>query len=187
MSTLSQQLGIRRRIDRTVSPLQHRQTVRLGEGRNGMTPNNIVEIAARVADKHKESGPNAAHQRRRLDCGLELRRVRGRGNRLDGDTVISTATPVARATLRLVAARIENGRYRQIKRLLSLIVVLTGRGYSIVELATHFGVSTKTVRRDLQALEAINIPVYNDVDDDADGGVQLLLWRVDKCWMKRFL
>ncbi len=55
MSTLSQQLGIRRRIDRTVSPLQHRQTVRLGEGRNGMTPNNIVEIAARVADKHKES------------------------------------------------------------------------------------------------------------------------------------
>lgn len=83
--------------------------------------------------------------------------------------------------------RSEGGRNTQTKRILTLAILLSRRAYALTELAELGGVSTKTIRRDLHALECIGIPVYMTSDDDSDFGGPLKLWRVDPHWMRKFV
>lgn len=79
-----------------------------------------------------------------------------------------------------------NERLVSTRRLISTIVLLSSRGYSIAEIAKRHDVSIKTVYRDLKAIEDLNIPLYKSevtLDSMAERG----LWSVDKHWMKRFL
>ena len=82
-------------------------------------------------------------------------------------------------------------RYTQFKRILSLAMMMSGREYSVYQLAKIKKVSTKTIRRDLQAMEEVGIPLYNEkIFDDGRKGTafaSVMTWRVDRHWMKRFL
>jgi len=78
----------------------------------------------------------------------------------------------------------ESQRGGQCKRIVRLIVRLSGRGMTIREIASSAGVSTKTVRRDMRILEEISIPVFQDRNEDSMG--ERIVWRVDPHWMRRF-
>lgn len=81
-------------------------------------------------------------------------------------------------------------RTGQTKRIIRLIVLLSGPcGYSIAQLSKRFEVGQKTVRRDLRAIEELEIPLYEDSNSDAGDDVMgnaTKLWRVDRHWMRRF-
>ncbi len=82
------------------------------------------------------------------------------------------------------------GRLAPTRRLLRLIVLLSGsRGYSIFDLSKQLEVGTKTIRRDLRAIEDLEIPLYEDDEADMDhrAGHATKLWRVDRHWMRRFV
>lgn len=76
-------------------------------------------------------------------------------------------------------------RSKQLKRVISTIVMLSNRPYSILELAQKHGVHTKTVRRDMRAIEELEIPLYESSSylDTQNVG----LWRVDRHWMRKFI
>jgi predicted DNA-binding transcriptional regulator YafY len=65
-------------------------------------------------------------------------------------------------------------------------VLLSKRGYPLMEIAERFQVSTKTIRRDLRALEDIGVPVFIDTDEERDGRL-LRLWRIDRYWIQQFM
>lgn len=69
------------------------------------------------------------------------------------------------------------GRSSQFKRALSIIIRISYRGYRISELANLCGVSTKTIRRDIRAIEDLDIPVY----------IEDTMYRVDRHWMDQFV
>ena len=69
-------------------------------------------------------------------------------------------------------------RGTQTIRVIRLAIALSQRAYKVVELAEKFGVTTRTIHRDLTVLDAIGIPVI----------VEGSCWyRVDAHFMRRFL
>lgn len=56
-------------------------------------------------------------------------------------------------------------RNRQIIRQWQLLRALEHRGRTLHELAGDLDVTTRTIRRDIEALEAAGFPLYDDVDD----------------------
>ena len=82
-------------------------------------------------------------------------------------------------------------RYRQLRRMLHLIFMLSKRGYTVYQLKKRFNVSSKTIRRDLSAIQEVGIPVYIELiyDDDRekDLGGQIRAYKVDHRWADQFL
>ena len=67
-------------------------------------------------------------------------------------------------------------RNRQVVRQWEVLSLLEGRPRSLGEMAAAVGdagVTTRTIRRDLEALEAAQFPVYNETDDDG-----IIRWRL---------
>jgi predicted DNA-binding transcriptional regulator YafY len=68
-------------------------------------------------------------------------------------------------------------RNRQVVRQWEILRLLEDRGRALDELAGAVGdrgVTTRTIRRDLAALEAAGFPIFDDVDDDGARRWQLL-------------
>lgn len=60
-------------------------------------------------------------------------------------------------------------------RVLSILRLLQhSRSYTLTELASRFGVTTRTIRRDLAALEEVGYGIRCDYDDDGRGGWSLV-------------
>ena len=52
-------------------------------------------------------------------------------------------------------------RNRQLRRVLKLLTLIVERRRSIIELSGELAVTTRTVRRDLQAIEYAGLPIYD--------------------------
>lgn len=67
-------------------------------------------------------------------------------------------------------------RNRQIVRTWEILQLLNGQPRTLDELAGSVasGVTTRTIRRDFEALEAAGFPLYDDVDDDGKRRWRLL-------------
>jgi Mn-dependent DtxR family transcriptional regulator len=77
-----------------------------------------------------------------------------------------------------------NERGLQLMRLMRLIFLLSGRAYRLSEIADHFKVSPKTVRRDLHILESVDLPIYTERAQLEDCRF-VLLWRIDPRWISK--
>jgi predicted DNA-binding transcriptional regulator YafY len=80
----------------------------------------------------------------------------------------------------------ETGRGRQVKRVLQIIIMLSGRAYTLEEIADRFDVSQKTIRRDIKMIEAVDVPIYQ-TEAQLDSVKFRKLWRVDPRWVTRRL
>jgi len=80
----------------------------------------------------------------------------------------------------------ENGRGRQVKRILHMILMMAGRGYTLAELAERMEVSVKTIRRDITMIEDCDVPAYMETAQLETAQFQKL-WRVDPRWMSKRL
>lgn len=80
----------------------------------------------------------------------------------------------------------EHGRGRQIKRILHMILMMSGRGYTLAELADRMEVSVKTIRRDIVLIEDCDVPVYMETAQ-LETCQFVKLWRVDPRWMSKRL
>ncbi len=70
-------------------------------------------------------------------------------------------------------------RNRQLIRELKLLQLLTGRmGHSVSELARAVAVSTRTIRRDLEAIEEAGIPLVDEYVEDESTRQAARRWRV---------
>lgn len=79
-------------------------------------------------------------------------------------------------------------RGHQTKRVLTIAIMLSSRGYKLMDIAAKFGCSKKTVYRDIRLLEDMNIPVYQEeADMDLASGSEVKLWRIDKHWLSKFV
>lgn len=68
------------------------------------------------------------------------------------------------------------------------ILRLASRGYTVQELASCQGLSEKTARRRIDAIERAGIPVYTLSPYDKRGGRECQnVWRVDPFWARRIL
>lgn len=56
-------------------------------------------------------------------------------------------------------------RHRTLTRTWTTLSLIGQRPRTLPEIAQELGVTTRTVRRDLEALEAAGFPLYNDRDD----------------------
>jgi len=63
--------------------------------------------------------------------------------------------------------KIQRGRNSQLTRALQLIERLKGQRATLIELSQDFGVTTRTIRRDLEAISAAGIPLQST---DESGG-----------------
>lgn len=75
----------------------------------------------------------------------------------------------------------KKGRNEQLVRALRLILDLGGRdGCDLYELAERYETTTRTIRRDLEALESIGVPLRREL---ADGG--RMRWWIDVDELRR--
>lgn len=68
-------------------------------------------------------------------------------------------------------------RNRQVVRQWEILLMLEGQPRTLNELAASVGdggVTTRTIRRDLDALQSAGFPIFNDVDDEDACRWQLL-------------
>lgn len=103
-------------------------------------------------------------------------------------SLVTSRTPASVTKSRTIgrAKYGEHNRCRQMKRWLDLIIALSRRAYAIGEIAEKLGVSVKTARRDIRALEEVGLPIYTDrVSDLALDHSKV--WRIDPHWMTKFV
>jgi hypothetical protein len=91
------------------------------------------------------------------------------------------------STLRLVGAKCI-GRGSPSKRIIEIIFRLSKTSMTIRRLAGIYGVNEKTIRRDIDVIEQMGIPIYDDEGDNSidSQGPPVKLWRIDPSWSKRF-
>lgn len=78
-------------------------------------------------------------------------------------------------------SRASGGRGGTIKRQWALLKLLKAGGGTIAELADLLGVHDKTVRRDLDILQDVGFPVYNEDEDEDENKKRPLyggVWRM---------
>ena len=71
-------------------------------------------------------------------------------------------------------------RNRALIRTWQILQLLEHRGYTLRELADSFGVCTRTIRRDLEALQAAGFAIYDQAEAEINGGEgrwRILNWR----------
>lgn len=55
-------------------------------------------------------------------------------------------------------------------------------GRTVKEIAEHINLSTKSVRRYLQAIEQVGYPIFDVIVEGYRGQDQTRLWKLDKNW-----
>lgn len=86
-----------------------------------------------------------------------------------------------------------NRTRRQAKRIIVMIILLSRQRVIQRSLAERFSCSIKTIRRDIQFMEDIGIPVYEELvyDEETDSnyraGQLCMAYRVDHKWMRSFI
>lgn len=84
-------------------------------------------------------------------------------------------------------------RLHSTRRVIETIILLSSRPYTRRQLAEKHKVDIKTISRDLGCIEALDIPLYQELiyDDTSESefvaGAQSIAYRIDRHWMRRFV